>query len=184
MTSFLFEDPTDLIIFALLLVGGFGILLAQSRRGIWLIAMGIVLAMLFAMVMLEQYVVTDLERVEDTVRQITKDLERDDAAAVLNHVDPDVEEIRRKVEAEMRTYKIDEIKITELNITINAQSNPATAEAKLRTGIQGRLNDQFGGMQGPKTIVDITARFRRKTPDGPWLLYDYECKLPFGPQSR
>lgn len=88
--SWLSEDPWPLVGILVVVAVGFLIALGMTQQGKYLIRALIVLGLAVVVVVVEQFWVTERERIEAVVYDLAAAVERSDPAAVLAHMTPDV----------------------------------------------------------------------------------------------
>ena len=164
MTTLL-EDPTYLIAFGIVAEVILGVILANTGRGVVLVAMAGVLALVLAGVALEWLVVTEVERVEAVIDGTAAALEDNDRR-VLRYIAPSDEYSRRLVLWALREVEFTEIKIRSLDIKINQLSSPPTATANFIGVFSGR--DRTGDFGHSTRPVGVILQFRLQS--GRWLI--------------
>ena len=110
------------------------------------------IALVLVGVGLEWLIITDRERVEATFDACTTAIENEDLDTLLSYCEPLALTTRAKAALALNLYEFDEVRITDLNITIIRHSSPATAKAQFtamvtaqdRTGLLGRYTKPIG----------------------------------------
>lgn len=152
---------------------GFG--WAKTGRKEVLIALVAVVLLCGGLLALQRMVVTEAEKVEATLRQIARDVERNDLKALVEHVDSRVPQIRAQVESEFPNYRFTKVEITRIrDIKVNLDHIPPQAIAEFSvvvsgTDAQGLLDDQ----SVPRFVV---VTFHKE--NGRWRVYNYEHYEP------
>ena len=173
--SWLLEDPTTVITLGLIVGAVLLVMLFQTRRGIFLISMIGTAAVVGLLVLLEWYVVTDVEQVENTVDVMARALEDPNREAGLNvllsHIAPNSFMLQTRARLAMSpAFSIREVKTSDLQITMNRVVSPPSATVELVANVEGTA----AGAAFDRYIQRFVLHFRQLEEDGPWLLYDYE----------
>jgi hypothetical protein len=165
--SWLFEDPTTLIVAGVLVEFLLGVALVKSGRGALALPMIGVLALVCLGVLVERLVVTDREQVETALDGVCRSLMANDVEGVLSYIDPEAGGIRSHVRSMLPSAQITDARLYDLVIHVNRRTNPASA----RADFTGRLKGRFQGSEGlvlRKLTVDLRQEGER------WLITDYE----------
>ena len=118
-----------------MLIGGW----VQTAR-LWplLAALGVI-AVTVGLVVLEQQVETEREKVTTTLREMVQVVEQNDLEGLLQHIHPEAEDIRQKARREFPNYHFGAISIRpNLEVTI-MDGSPATARATFNVVADGSL---------------------------------------------
>lgn len=175
MTTLL-EDPTYLIAFGIVAEAVLGFILANTGRGVVLVAMVGVLLLVTAGVAVEWLVVTEVERVEAVIDGVAAALEDNDRR-VLDYIAPSDDYSRRRAIWALREVEFTEIKIRDLKIKINELSSPPTATANFIGVVSGRdRTGDFGHLTRP---VGFTLEFCLQS--GRWLITGH--RLHYDPRD-
>lgn len=169
----LFEDPTLLLVGGAILELLLLVSLLQTGRGVLLAAMVVVAAVVAGGWAMEWFVITDREAVQSTLEATADALEQNDVAAVLSLVADDAVEVRQRLGALLPAITIEQAKIRDLDIQVQARTNPKTARVTLRGIIHGR--DKSGQMPYDTFMRRFAVRLRQV--DNRWVITDYE-ELP------
>lgn len=172
MTRYLFEDPTAIIVGTLLIEGILGIVFVQTRRMVWLGVMGGVLLLMIGLVLLERYVITPTEEVEQAVAQLQSDMENNDAEAIVGHLSPKATASRQYAQQALRLYEIERTKVTDLEVRF-PEGKPATAEAEFTGVIHGRMKSQgdFGSTPYRQRFI---LYYEKSSSNDKWLITGYK----------
>jgi len=109
-------------------------------------------------------VVTDREQIQIAVESARAAIQANDRETVLAHIAPDAAQVRRLVSASMRHYTFSEVRIFDMQITIEPDIRPDTAEVHV-SGLVA-LTDHSGQVSVGQSGVTVTAVFERI--DGRW----------------
>jgi hypothetical protein len=170
--SWLFEDPTTLIVTGLLIEGLLGVALVKSGRGALVLVMLGVLVLVGSGVLIERLVVTQHEEVEDTFDGICRALLANDVQRVLSFIDPMAADIRSQVQSVLPQAQITDARVYDLMIDVNGHASPPTAQAQFVGRVKGRFRgDGPGGDEG-LVLHRFTVDLRK---DGErWLVVAYQ----------
>ncbi|MBN2476728.1 MAG: hypothetical protein JXB62_19110 [Pirellulales bacterium] len=131
MTTLL-ETPMPIILFGIVAEAVLGILLLRTGRGVLLAAMLGVLVLVLAGVGLEWLVVTETERIEQTLFEAAAAVEANRQEDVLRLIDPANTESQRLIRWALGRFTFTKAKITHLEVkNINRLTSPPTAEVEL-----------------------------------------------------
>jgi len=171
MTSLL-EDPLPILFLGILVEAALGVALVRTGRGVLLGAMAGVLALVLAGVGLEWLVVTEREEVEATLDCGIEALEANDLEAVLACCSPSAEHTRHEARRALDWVEFIDIRITDLDITINRLTSPPTAKAEFIAMVSARDRKQFFGEYARPIGFTLTLR----PYDGGWLVEGHELR--------
>lgn len=173
--TWLTEDVTTLLIVLGCIELALAFALYQTGRGVVLYIMGGVLLLAGGLFFTERWIVTEKERVEQTLFGVVDCVENNDVDGVLSYVGPDALEVRTLVQSRMKLVEIQEAKITDSpKIIINELTSPPTATASFTGRIQGQL--KMGNQYGDTFISGFTITLRRY--DGEWKISTVEVESP------
>jgi hypothetical protein len=168
----LLEDPTLIISVGILGEVILAIILVKSGRAATLLPMLGLLVLTLLGVLLEWMVVTDAERVSDTIEAARQAVAANDVPEVLKHIAPDALELRTQVRTILPKLKIEEAKVKNIKVTVNSQGNPPTARAEFI----GNITVTGMNMTHQKVIQLFIVKFRQ---DGDhWVMTEAEHRPP------
>ena len=169
-----FESPVLMIVIGLTTAALLGGLWLQTGKRFLLVFLIGVLALTAAGVILERSVETEPERIEKTLHQIARDIERNDQAALVRHIHSQATQIRQAATTEMGTYEFDQVTIkSNLQIEVDAGTEPKTATARFNVVVVGS-----GGGLGKHRRVPRYVTLELKQEDGAWRVLDYAHEDP------
>jgi len=128
----LFESPMPFIFFGIIAEAVLATVFVSTRRGVILLVMLGVLALVFGGVGLEWLVVTDVERVEATLDGAADALVAGDLDEVCSYIAESAGQTRSRAAWALRAADFTDINIHNLEISINELTSPPTAEARFR----------------------------------------------------
>jgi hypothetical protein len=148
----------------------------KTGRQETLFGLAAVILLCLAVLGLQKFVVTENERVEATLAQIARDVERNDLQAVLAHVHSSAKEIHERVESEFPNYRFSKVKITSIReIKVEPERIPPRAIAKFSVMVVG--TDASGFLDGQQPIWRyVVVTFHME--NGRWRVQDYEHLSP------
>jgi hypothetical protein len=112
---------------------------APNRLGLVLVVIAIDTLLLLAV---ERFVVTDREEIQATVKQMARDVERNDLPAVLAHIHSSVPELHSQAQTVMPAYLFERVEILRLNgIRLEGEGAARIAIAEFNAAVTGRERD-------------------------------------------
>lgn len=178
--SWLFEDPTTMIVVGVAIEVFLGVALAMTRRGALAYAMAGVALLVAAGVVIEQIVVTPREAVEATLYEITAAVRRNDVEGVAAHLAPPPAEIRADARRALELIRVEEAEISDLKITVGGKSESPAAEARFFGRV--KFDDPRGQIPYQMFAANFVVSLRRV--DGRWLVFGYSARGLQGGQQR
>jgi hypothetical protein len=171
------ESPWPAIIVGVLLLMLLGVAYINTRRRGLVTAAGCVLAGVLLLVLMEMFVVTEREEVEQTLEELAVALETNDIDAVVAHLAPNAMAIRAAAMTYLPMVRVSDANVgNDLQVTINRLTSPPTARAEFT----GRLS--FDKQSGPDAVPynNFVQKFSLKLEkrDERWLLSSYETSRP------
>ena len=165
------EDPTPILVgggLALLVLAGFFL---KTGRGLVLLAMGVVAAVMALAVLVDWLVVTDREAVANTIYQAAAVAERNDLAAVTDFISPNAPQVKAEARHWIGQAKMDSVSISAMEVTMDRKAKPMTATAEFRVYATGQLTDR--NMPYPFTYLSrLLVRLQQS--GNRWLVMEYE----------
>jgi hypothetical protein len=171
--SWLFEDSTFVLIAAAFFAIGFFIAFLKTGRGLYLLWLGAVGLVALVLVLVERYVVTDRERIEETLFGAAEALAADDIAAVLDYLSPTAEPLRSEVRRRMQSLKIEEATIADLHIEFSPLELPPRAMARFL----GVLKFEPSDVPYDRLLRRVTVKLVKE--GDRWLVESYELRDRF-----
>jgi hypothetical protein len=164
----LFEDPTLIISVGILGEVILAIILVKSGRAATLLPMAGLLIVTLLGVVIEQMVVTDAERVTDSIEEARQAVAANNVPELLKHIAPDALELRSQITQVLPKLKVEEVKVKNINVTVNSKADPATARAEFI----GNITVTGMNMTHMKVVRLFIVKLRR---DGEqWVMTDAE----------
>lgn len=177
--SWLFEDPTTLLVAGVLIEGLLAVVLINTRQLKVVLAMVGVLLLVLAGIAIEQIVVTDYERIEAVLDGTARSLRANDVAGVLERIDPQAVDMRRRAEGALSQARISDAHFKDLKVRFKRLVSPPAADAEFIANIKGRYRTSIDGGAGV-LIRRFRISFRRR--DDRWLMTGYQdLGPPVGP---
>lgn len=167
--TWLTEDPTLWIAAGVVGAGVLAIWFLQSGRGIALIALAGLLAVVLGGVALEWAIVTPREEVAGVLEQTAAALEANDPEAVLDHIEPSAE-MGTRIQDALRRFTIEEVRLSDLKVELQERTRPPTAIVKFMARVT--VKDRSGQAPYDTAIRRFTVRLRRR--DGQWRFESYQ----------
>jgi hypothetical protein len=144
--------------------------LVSTRRGVLLAPMAGVLVLVLIGLAVERLVVTEREKVADTLYDAAKAIESNDVKRVESFIAKTGSEVLRRAARYMNLVEFESIKLHNLKVQINRLTSPPTAEARFDG--TARYQDRTGTI--PYGYYSATFRVTLvQEPDG-WKVKDIE----------
>jgi len=157
MTTLL-ENPLPIVFFGVIVMAVLAAVAVTTRRGVVLLAMLGVLLLVAGGVVLERLVVTEVERVEASLEGAAAALEANDLDRAMQYVSPSADQTRSRAGQVLRWVRFTEVKVNNLEVTINDLTSPPTAEAKF-TGVF-HFKDRTGQLFRESYATGLTVELR------------------------
>lgn len=175
--TWLFETPTYILSFGGLAtaccLGGW----IQLRHRVLAYLTGLCILMTGCLLAVEHYVITPLEEVEITLRQIARDLESNRLDRLLQHIHSKAPDIRQLAEKEFSNYRFERVSIRgKIEIQVDTSTKPYQAETKFNVVAVGRLSRSSAETMRVPRLVTVT--FLKEGDQ--WKAVGYEHRSPFG----
>jgi hypothetical protein len=175
--TWLFETPTYILSFGGLAtaccLGGW----IQLRHRVLAYLTGLCILMTGCLLAVEHYVITPLEEVEITLRQIARDLESNRLDRLLQHIHSKAPDIRQLAENEFSNYRFERVSIRgKIEIQVDTSTKPYQAETKFNVVAVGRLSRS--GAETMRVPRLVTVTFLKEGDQ--WKAVGYEHRSPFG----
>lgn len=169
------ESPWPILIIGIVLEAVLAVALVKSGRGVLLLPMGIVALVVVAGVIIERIVVTEKERVEQTLDEAAAAIEADNLDRLLACISPspDAEKPRQDARHNHDLFRVTQVSIRNLHVEINKFTSPPTAEAQFSALVTGSLKSgEFGEVT---RWAGLKVSLRQES--GRWLIFDYKYTL-------
>jgi len=170
----LIESPWPAIFFGIIALAILAVVLVRTGRGVVLLAMIGVLLITLGGVGLERLVVTERERVEDTLTEAAAAIEANDLDRLMRCISPSASYSPARARGVMRQYKFTEARITDVEIQINELTSPPSATAKM-IGIFS-VTDTHQELPYNNGRVGLIVYLRLE--NGRWLISGHEERDP------
>lgn len=173
MTIFI-ESPWPATILGIVLEIILGLVFMRTGRALAVVGMAVVLAATAGMILLEQFIVTNTEQIEDTLHGIAEDLEANDAAAVLAAFTPECPKLPQ-VRSALNGVTIRAASVgADLEVRISQLTSPPSATAFFTGHIEG--SDNRGTVPYEHFIRKFKVKLERR--GDRWLITDFEDTAP------
>jgi hypothetical protein len=150
------EDPTTLLIaggIAILVLVGF---FFKTGRGVLLLALAGVAAIMLLAVLIDSLVVTDREAIANIIYQSAVAAEENRLSDLKAYISPIADAVRREADHWIGRVKLETVYITAMRVDLNRQANPPAAQAVFRVLARGTMSDRTmtvgGGYSGLVTV--------------------------------
>ena len=170
--ALLIEDPTAVLIVSGLVIVGLLISFFQTGRGLYLLWIGAVLLVTLLFLLVERYVVTDRERVEDTLFGAAEALKANDLEGTLSYLSPGAIQLQGEVRGQMRMTEFQDAEISDLAIEFSPEEDPPLATANFL----GRIDFKDAKIPLERVVRRVTVRLVRE--GDRWLINSFELNEP------
>ncbi|MCC7086812.1 MAG: hypothetical protein IT427_17580 [Pirellulales bacterium] len=148
------------------------VLLLKTGRGVILVAMVGVLFCIIAASVIDRIVVTDRERVEQTLFEAAALAEQNRLDDLLNYISPSVLPLRLEARRWIgQASKIESVSVSAIDVTVDREKTPPTARAEFRVFVQGLARDRSNSFPF-KYLQRIGVDFRLE--GDRWMVVDYQ----------
>ncbi len=169
MTS-LFETPVPALIVGLLTTSVFfGAFLKTGRRSL-IAASLLAIATTIGLVLLERAVVTDRERVEQTIYDLAAAVERNDVQGALSFVHSQASKIRPHAEREFATWSFSRV-VVKNNLEVELQGAPQATRAVATFNVVVVLGDRQGQIVDQHVARVVRVTLVKEEDD--WRVWEY-----------
>ena len=168
--TWLVEDPTYTLIAAGIAAVILLVAIVKTGRGRYLTWLGGVVVLAFVLLLIERYVVTDRELVEETLYDAAAALEANDVEAVAALIAPSGEALEREIRNRMRTMEIRTARIADLQVEFSPLELPPKASA----AFLGRLEFKDAGVPFEQILRRVRVALVEE--DDRWLIQSYDLK--------
>ncbi len=134
--TLLTEQPLRLALVCLAVIVAVGAVYVQTRRPAAAKALGGVVVMSLLLILVERLVETDVEAIHALLYEMADDIAHNDRKALLEHVSPSADDLRRSIEGVMPTLHFEEAKITTTpDVRVVSSADPPAATATFRARV-------------------------------------------------
>jgi hypothetical protein len=167
--NWLYEQPMPILLMGGVLVAALFVGYVKTGHRALIAAVVLAIALVIGLLMLERMVVTDREQVEDVLRTIAADVERNDIDGALRYVLPTAPGVEH-ARSELKRIRFEEVNIKpNLEIELFPDRAPPTAEARFNVVVVASSPQMgFGADRYPR-YVEVTFV---KEGDR-WMVRDY-----------
>jgi hypothetical protein len=173
----LFDHPLSIILIGVVLGVFVGGTWTATGRKELLYALGAVVALTVAWLLVERFVVTDREAVHATLREIARDVQTNNVQKVLGHIAKGNPSLVARAQAEMPNYKFSECRVTKIHKTdIDAASEPRSAMVEFNVVVTGTFSQ--GGFEASGRYPRWVQLQLVREGDGQWRVQSYDHAQP------
>lgn len=171
--NFFSDQPIWIVVCGMISVALLAILWAQTGRNGWLYAAGGTILLTLALLGLERYLVSDAEALRFTVREIARDVAKNDRKLLSAHIHSAATTLKQKADAELPNYEFSECTVTRIYLLeIDESKTPREGRVEFIVRVSGSFSYQ--GMGGDGTYLRYVTLFFGKEADGQWRVKDYD----------
>jgi len=164
------ESPWPILFLGIAVEAVLGMMLFQTGRGRLLWAMIGTAALVVVGLIVERFVVTPREAVEDVLDAAVVAVNRNDLDGLLACIAPSAKEPRDFSRWVLERVEVQEGRIREVEIKVNPLTSPPSADAKFLA--IGRGNDRKGEFPAQSFAQHVKVKLRLE--GGRWLVVGYE----------
>lgn len=171
--TWLVEDAWTILWLGVAVQAILAVILVQTRRGVTLVAMMLVLLVTAALLAFEWLIVTDVEKIKSVLDEAAAALEGDDLAELVRHIatSPAGMALRRELEARLERVKVTVAKIASTpQVTINEFVVPRAATATFLGRVAG--NDRTSLAEDVQHVGRYSISLIQQ--DNEWKVSGYE----------
>jgi hypothetical protein len=172
--TWIVEEPLYIAILGVVTLAFLGFAWMQTGyRSLLHAAIGVA-ALTVGLLLLEHMVDTEPERIEETLRHIARDVERNDHDAIYAHIYSGAPETLAVARSEFPRYRFDRATIKHnVEITLDTQANPPLARASFHVGVDVQ-EVAAGQVWRTSRYVEVTMRKE----GGQWKISEYSHSEP------
>lgn len=176
--NWLFESPLTIVLGAIAVGFFLGVAWVQTGKNAFLFAIGGVIALAIALLILERTVQTDTEKVTAIIHEIAAQIEANDADEVVKHVVSSKPELATQGKREMAKHKFSGIRINMHSVEEQPKRQPPQVVAEFNAMISGSFEGGQVDVQGRPIYFKVAFW---KDHDGEWRIadYQYDINRPF-----
>ena len=173
----LFDHPLTIILIGVVLGVFVGGAWTATGRKELLYALGAVVALTVAWLVVERMVVTDREAVHAKLREIARDVQANNMQKVLGHIAKGSPSLVQRAQAEMPNYKFTECRVTKIHKTdIDSASEPRSALVEFNVVVTGSFSE--GGFEASGRYPRWVQLQLIREADGQWRVQNYDHAPP------
>jgi hypothetical protein len=170
------ESPWPILFIGIAVEAVLGMMLMQSGRGKYLVAMIGMAVVVVVGLIVERLVVTDREAVRQTLDAAVAAVRKNDVNGLLDCISPSAKKPRDESRWLLSLVDVEEGHISDLDIKVNRLTSPPTAQAKFLAVGRGRDRTGEFPYQGFAQRVDVQLQLQGDR----WLVTGYKL-LDFNP---
>ncbi|MEX0802992.1 MAG: hypothetical protein WD688_06710 [Candidatus Binatia bacterium] len=170
--TFLVENPWPVIVIAAVVEIGLVVALFVTGRGRLLWAVGGVLVVAAALVLLEWLIATDREQVETQIHAAAAGLAENNVQKVVATFSDSAADLHALAESTMRLIEFREVSVDNqsLKIVVDDRANPPVAAASFR--VHAVVGDRAGNIRRLPHTEEVQLRLQKEP--GGWRITGYE----------
>jgi hypothetical protein len=166
------ESPVPILVVGILVEAVLVIALLRTGRGILLAPITVVALIVLAGVLIERLVVTERKQVAAAIAEAAAAIEADDMNRLTACISPSPEgDKTRALARDLHTiWRVTQIRIRNLNVSINAYTNPRTATATFTAIVTG--GDRAGAISDVTRPAEVKVTLQLES--GRWLITGHD----------
>jgi hypothetical protein len=173
----LFDTPIFIVLIATVLGVLCGVAWTSSGRKELLYALGAVVALTIAMLIVERVVVTDREAIRTKLAEIARDVQANDHQRVLSHIAKSNPSLVQEAQTELQRYDFTECRVTKIHKTdVDSSAEPRSAIVEFNVRVSGKFSES--GFEASGTYPRWVQLHMVLEEDGQWRVENYEHDAP------
>ncbi|ADB17531.1 hypothetical protein Psta_2866 [Pirellula staleyi DSM 6068] len=176
--TWLFDSPTTIVLWSVVLAIAAGVAWTFTGKRIFAVLTGLIVLTAAGLLIAEKVIITDREAIEIKLKEIADDLAANRQAAVVANIAASNIKLQQVAKSELPNYQFTSLRITKIHsIEIDSAPKNRTARVEFNIVAEGTFkvgDDQISGMKVPRLIkVDML-----KEEDGVWRVDNYSHAAP------
>ena len=173
--SWAVEQPIVILFLGAFLFAATGAVWVQTRDRRALIALGSVVLITGCWLLVERLVVTEVEQVKQTIRNIAQEIENNNIEAVVTYISADDPTLRDEVRRTLALVTVKKVSVKR-NLTVTVTRRNAFTSAEAQFNAVATIEDRRG-MLGTHVVPRfLVVRLRKE--DDQWRVRSYEMSDP------
>ncbi len=154
----------------------FGLFWLMSKRTLFAVLAAIALLLMVTAIVVERVIVTDQEKISETLDELADAVRNNNAAELLLRISDRAPDVEQAAKSHLKRWEIDYCSITwKEPATIAVSGSPPEANVRFSAFVRGHEKSE-GGLEGGD-VIGIKLRMQ-KDPDGEWRVVEYALYNP------
>jgi hypothetical protein len=175
--TWIFDQPLYIVILGIVLGVLVGAVWTMTGRKEALLALAGVVVVTLVMLVVERLVVTDAEKIHQTLAEISRKVKANDMDGLLSHIAKSNPGLIDQAKAEMPNYKFTDCRVTKVHeIDVDSSAEPRSARVEFNVIVDGTFSYQGSEVSG-RFARWVQLQLVRET-DGQWRVENYRHDDP------